>query len=125
MNIARKARGTRSQRGGIAAESAACVALEQDGWSILARRLQTGAGEIDIVADKNGLLAIIEVKSRKTLSDAAYAVSARQRARLIAAAEALLALHPDWGDGGVRFDVIVVDGEGKIRRISDAFRQEG
>lgn len=124
MNITRQASGTRAQRRGITAESAASAALEQDGWTIRARRLQTGVGEIDIVADKNGLLAIIEVKSRKTLSDAAYALSARQRARLIAAAEALLALHPDWGATGVRFDVIVVDGDGKIRRISDAFRQE-
>lgn len=124
MTIARQARGTRSQRGGIAAENAACTVLEQDGWTILARRLQTGAGEIDIVARKDGLLAIIEVKSRKTLSEAAYALSGRQRARLIAAAEALLASQPSWGDSGVRFDVVIVDSQGKIRRIIDAFRQE-
>ncbi len=124
MTIIRQARGTSAQRLGIAAESAACAALAQDGWTIRARRLQTGAGEIDIVAEKDGLLAIIEVKSRKTLADAAYALSARQRARLIAAGEALLALQPDWGHAGVRFDVIVVDRQGKLRRISDAFRQE-
>ena len=125
MTITRQASGTRAQRSGIAAEAAACTALEQDGWTILARRLQTGAGEIDIVADKDGLLAIIEVKSRKTLSEAAYALSVRQRMRLIAAAETLLARHPDWGAAGVRFDVIVVDRDGKLRRISDAFRQDG
>lgn len=124
MNIARQARGTRSQRGGLAAEAAACSALLRDGWTILAQRLQTGAGEIDIVADKDGLLAIIEVKSRKTLSQAAYAVSPRQRARLIAAADAVLAAHPDWGMAGVRFDVVVVDDAGAIRRIADAFRLE-
>ena len=110
MTIARQARGTRSQRGGIAAENAACTVLEQDGWTILAR--------------KDGLLAIIEVKSRKTLSEAAYALSGRQRARLIAAAEALLASQPSWGDSGERFDVVIVDSQGKIRRIIDAFRQE-
>ncbi len=124
MTIARQARGTRSQRGGLAAEVAACTALVRDGWTILAQRLQTGAGEIDIVADKDGLLAIIEVKSRKTLSAAAYAVSPRQRARLIGAADALLAAHPEWGMAGVRFDVVVVDDTGAIRRIADAFRLE-
>ena len=124
MTIARQARGTRSQRGGLAAEAAACAALVRDGWTILAQRLQTGAGEIDIVADKDGLLAIIEVKSRKTLSQAAYAVSPRQRGRLIAAADALLAAHPEWGASGVRFDVVVVDDTGAIRRIADAFRLE-
>ena len=124
MSILRQASGTRAQRSGLAAEAAACATLEQDGWTILARRLQTGAGEIDIVAERSGLLAIIEVKSRATLSDAAYALSARQRRRLIAATEALLAVHPDWGTAGVRFDVIVVDKQYNIRRIRDAFRQE-
>jgi len=124
VTIARQARGTRSQRGGLAAEAAACTALVHDGWTILARRLQTGAGEIDIVADKDGLLAIIEVKSRQTLSQAAYAVSPRQRARLIGAAEALLATHSEWGLSGVRFDVMLVDQDGRIRRIIDAFRQD-
>ncbi|MBC7634287.1 MAG: YraN family protein [Acetobacteraceae bacterium] len=122
--MARQARGTRSQRGGLAAEAAACAALVCDGWTILAQRLQTGAGESDIVADKDGLLALIEVKSRKTLSAAAYAVSPRQRARLIGAADALLAAHPEWGMAGVRFDVVVVDDAGAIRRIADAFRLE-
>jgi putative endonuclease len=124
VSILRQASGARAQRSGLAAEAAACATLEQDGWTIRARRLQTGAGEIDIVAERGGLLAIIEVKSRKTLSDAAYALSARQRGRLILAAEALLAGHPDWGAAGVRFDVIVVDSQGRNRRISDAFRQE-
>ena len=124
MTILRQASGARAQRSGLAAEAAACATLEQDGWTILARRLQTGAGEIDIVAERSGLLAIIEVKSRATLSDAAYALSARQRRRLIAATEALLAVHPDWGAAGVRFDVIVVDKQYNIRRIRDAFRQE-
>jgi putative endonuclease len=81
-------------------------------------------GEIDLVAEKDGLLAIVEVKSRPTLADAAAALTTRQRARLIAAAEILLAEHPDWGANGVRFDVMVVDGAGAVRRIADAFRAE-
>ena len=51
-------------------------------------------------------------------------LSARQRGRLIAAAEILLAAHPGWGPAGVRFDVVVVDAAGRVRRIADAFRQE-
>jgi len=88
------------------------------------RRLRTASGEIDLVAEKDGLLAIVEVKSRPTLADAAAALTARQRARLIAAAEILLAEHPGWGANGVRFDVIVVDAAGAVRRIADAFRAE-
>ena len=104
------------------AEDAACAALMADGWTILARRLQTGAGEIDIVADRAGLLAFIEVKARPGLAEAAAALSPRQQARLLAAGEAALATNPEWGRAGVRFDVMLVDSAGRVRRITDAFR---
>jgi putative endonuclease len=70
------------------------------------------------------LLALVEVKARPTLSAAAGSLSARQRKRLIAAAEIVVAEHPDWGATGIRFDVVVVDASGSVRRIADAFRVE-
>ena len=108
----------------MAAEAAACAALEQQGWRILARRLRTEAGEIDVIAELDGLLAIIEVKHRPTLAGAAFALTPRQQSRLILAAEIVLAKHPEWGAAGVRFDVMVVDAAGQVRRIADAFRRE-
>jgi putative endonuclease len=121
---ARNHRGRQAQARGVDTEAAAGAALTRDGWTVHARRLRTASGEIDLVAEKDGLLAIIEVKSRPTLADAAAALTARQRARLIAAAEIMLAEHPDWGANGVRFDVMVVDAAGAVRRIADAFRAE-
>jgi putative endonuclease len=109
---------------GVGAETAACLALVRDGWTILGQRLRTEAGEIDVVAAKSDLLAIIEVKARPTLADAAVALGARQQARLIAAADILLAEHPEWGRAGMRYDLIVVDAAGRVRRIADAFRTE-
>jgi putative endonuclease len=100
------------------------MALIADDWSILARRLRTPVGEIDIVAERDGLLAILEVKARPSLIEAAYAITERQRRRLLGAAAVMLATHPTWGQNGIRFDVIVVDATGKVRRIIDAFRQE-
>jgi len=117
--------GLRAQAQGVAAEALACRVLEADGWTIHARRARTKAGEIDVVAERDGLLAIVEVKRRLSLAEAAASVGPRQRARLLAAAEILLADHPDWGRTGVRFDVIVVDDSGQVRRIADAFRLEG
>lgn len=107
---------------GVAAEQCACRALMADGWSILGRRVRTKAGEIDAVAEKDGLVAFVEVKSRPTLTMAAEAVGDRQQGRLMRAAEVLLGEHPDWGKGGVRFDVMVVDRQSRVRRIQDAFR---
>jgi putative endonuclease len=109
---------------GIDAETAACLALVRQGWTVLARRFRTEAGEIDIIAAQPDLLAIIEVKARRTLADAALALSARQRARLIAAADIALAEHPEWAREGMRFDLMVVDATGTVRRIADAFRLE-
>ena len=109
---------------GIDAETAACLALVRRGWTVLARRFRTEAGEIDIIAAQPDLLAIIEVKARRTLTDAALALSARQRGRLIAAADIALAEHPEWAREGMRFDLMVVDSTGTVRRIADAFRLE-
>jgi putative endonuclease len=117
-------RGRRAHARGIDAEAAACTALECDGWAVLERRLRTPAGEIDVVAQRQGLLAIVEVKARPTLADAASALSPRQQMRLLAAAEIVLAAHPTWGECGVRFDLLVVDAVGRVRRITDAFRGE-
>jgi putative endonuclease len=117
------ARGRRAYAAGADAEALACAALEREGWAVLGRRLRTAAGEVDIVAGKDGLVAFCEVKQRPSLADAAWALSGRQQARLMAAAEILLAEHAEWGAGGVRFDVILVDGAGMVRRITDAFRQ--
>lgn len=121
---AQKRRGRRAQRLGVVAESACCAALERDGWTVLARRLRTPAGEIDLVAERAGLAAFVEVKARPTLSDAATALGQRQRRRLLAAAEIALAENPAWGRAGVRFDVLLVDAAGSVRRVADAFRLE-
>ncbi|MGI4810839.1 MAG: YraN family protein [Janthinobacterium lividum] len=120
----RPARGRAAHRLGVAAETMASDALEAAGWVIKARRHRTAAGEIDLIAEHAGLLAFIEVKARPTLAGAAWSLGPKQRARLLAAAEIVIAEHPDWGPAGMRFDVLLVDAAGSVRRIEDAFRLE-
>lgn len=115
-------RGRRADTLGRQAEDAAAAALAREGWTLLARRARTPAGELDLVAERDGLLAFVEVKARPSLQDAAHALGQRQRQRLILAAEAWLALNPGHGAGGMRFDVLVVAADGTTRRIADAFR---
>ncbi len=117
--------GRASQARGLRAEARAVEALRAEGWEIVGQRVRTKAGEIDLVAVRDGLVALVEVKSRPELSEAAISLGSRQRARLIRAATLWLAENPGWGAGGVRFDVIVVDRDGRVRRIADAFRDEG
>ena len=108
---------------GCVAEQLACNALTRDGFSILGRRMRTAAGEIDAVAERDGLTVFVEVKARRKLADAAAALQPRQQARLAGAAEILLGKNPHWGRAGVRFDVMAVDNAGRVRRIKDALRQ--
>jgi putative endonuclease len=115
-------RGRASQARGLRAEATVAHRLERDGWQILARRELTEAGEIDLIATREGMLVFIEIKLRDNLANAAHALSRRQRARLLLAAEIWLGDNPGHGSVGVRFDVIVVDQTGEMRRIADAFR---
>ncbi len=120
----RTLRGGRAHAAGLTGEEAAAAALRRDGWTVLARRARTAAGEIDMVAERDGLLAFVEVKARPSFSEAAYALGPKQRARLTAAAECWLAENPGHGAAGIRFDVLLVAADGAVRRVADAFRLE-
>ena len=117
-----QARRRAAETRGRAAEDRAAAILHAQGWTILARRARTAAGEIDLIAEHDGLLAFVEVKARATLAEAAFSLAPRQRARIAAAAEAWLAANPDHGSAGMRFDVMLLDDAGGARRIADAFR---
>lgn len=103
------------------AEDVVAQQLEAQGFTVLARRLRTGAGEIDLVVADAGRLVFVEVKARRCLADAAYAVSSHQQARLLAAAGAALATHDDWARPETRFDVALV-AAGTVEILADAIR---
>src|SRR5271156_4667395 len=82
-------------RGRIAEASVAAL-WQARGFDILAQRLRTKSGEIDLVVADPGTLVFVEVKARKNFNDAAYAVLPRQQTRLLQAADCALALHQEW-----------------------------
>ena len=106
---------------GLSAESRAAAFLIAKGYRILARRFRTPYGEIDIVARRRNLLAFIEVKARASLDDAAYAVTARQQARIIAAAQAWLMAHPEHAEFELRFDAMLIAPRRLPRHLVAAF----
>src|SRR5882762_11815083 len=87
---------------GLSAESRAAAYLVAKGYRIVARRFRSPVGEIDIVARRRGTLIFVEVKARERLDDAAEAVLVRQQRRIIAAAEAWLASHPEDANRDIR-----------------------
>jgi putative endonuclease len=106
---------------GLSAESRAAALLVAKGYRIVARRFRSGVGEVDIVARRRGTLIFVEVKARARLDDAAEAVMLRQQRRIIAAAEAWLATHPDDVSCDIRFDVMLVAPKSLPRHIVAAF----
>jgi putative endonuclease len=82
--------------------------LRLRGWRILARGWRCPSGEIDILARRGRVLAIIEVKSRDELDAAASALAPRQRRRIARAAEAFLLSRPDLSRLEPRFDLMLV-----------------
>jgi putative endonuclease len=108
-------------RTGLSAESRAAAYLIAKGYRILARRFRTPHGEIDIVARRRNLIAFVEVKARASLDEAAFAVTPRQQARIINAAQAWLAAHPEHAEFELRFDVVLIAPRHLPRHLLAAF----
>jgi len=98
----------RAQRRGRVAEWLCLWHLRLRGWHIMARGWRCPAGEIDILARRGKVLAVIEVKSRAELATAAMALAPRQRRRIARAAEAFLLRRSDLSGLDLRFDLMLV-----------------
>ena len=103
---ARQARGVQARRSGRRAEAWAALMLK--GYRILGFRLRTRLGEIDLLAQKGAVLAVVEVKSRLTLADALAAVAPEQRDRLRRAGAAVAGGRPRLKNLAVRLDLIAL-----------------
>ena len=80
-----------AERRGRRAERLAALLLVMKGWRIVARRRQLPMIEVDIVARRGAVLAVVEVKQRRTLEAAIAAVTPAAAARLRAAARQIAA----------------------------------
>jgi len=100
----------------------AVVLLRLKGYRILARDYRAGVGELDIVAKRGRLLAVVEVKRRRDMASALAAITDRQRRRIVRATEAFVARHKWLGEMDIRFDAIVVLPNRPPKHIKDAWR---
>ena len=64
----------RAERRGRLAEALCATWLRMKGYRIVARGVRTPVGELDIVARRGRVLAIVEVKARGTLAAAAESI---------------------------------------------------
>ncbi|HHB83564.1 MAG TPA: YraN family protein [Devosia sp.] len=106
--MSRLPKNTRQQaeRKGRWAENFAVWFLRFQLFTILARRVKTPGGEIDIVARRGDLIVFVEVKMRQQKSAMEDALSSVNKRRIIAAANYFLAANPKLFHKPLRFDVI-------------------
>jgi putative endonuclease len=96
-----------AERLGRRAERVAALWLRLKGYSILARRVRTPVGEVDLIARRGKTLAFVEVKARRTIEEADAALAPAALARVGRAANLLLARY--LGDcTSVRIDAVVM-----------------
>jgi putative endonuclease len=96
--------------------------LRLRGWRIVAAGWRCPSGEIDIVARRRGVLAIVEVKARRDLDSAAISLLPRQRRRIARAAAAFLSARPEFAALALRFDVMLVAPLRLPRHLVNAWR---
>ncbi|ACJ00403.1 YraN family protein [Rhodospirillum centenum] len=97
-----------AERLGRRAEWLCRLALLLKGYRILATRLRTPAGEVDILAERRGLLAVVEVKARPGLEAARAAVTEADWRRIARAAQGYAAARPRLAGHAIRYDLMVV-----------------
>ena len=93
---------------GGAAEDAVAARLLSEGWKILGRRVRVGRLEVDVLAQRNDVVACVEVRGRRidALVSAADSIDWRKARALEKAARALWSRR-FAGDASVR--VVRVD----------------
>lgn len=98
----------KAYRRGNRGEWLAALALMAKGYRIVARNYRTKLGEIDLIARRGDLIAIVEVKARPTLAEAMDAVGRQSAHRIEGAADMWLSRQKDFARLSVRFDLVAV-----------------
>ena len=110
---------------GVQGEQFACAMLRDKGFSILERNFRIFEGEIDIIAQKDEVVAFVEVKARRTDYFALTQVITRSKQlKLARAAKAFISKNKLY-DKACRFDVITLiiphDAPVTAQHIENAF----
>jgi putative endonuclease len=100
--------------------------LRHKGWRVLQRRFRNGHRDIDLVAERDGTVAFVEVKARRgsDFGDPVEAVHWRKQRELWRSASIWIERH-GRPDESYRFDVIGVLVRGErilVRHVENAFR---
>lgn len=109
-------------------ENLAAHYLENLGYLVIRHNFHSAYGEIDIIAQDNLELVIVEVKTRTShnVISAENSISKAKQRKLTLTAMQFLADYPDFANLSCRFDVIIVfyyhqDESFQIKHYKNAF----
>lgn len=110
---------------GLQGERIAARWLRRAGWSVLAHRFRSGHRDVDLVMLRAGVIAFVEVKTRRGdgFGSPLHAVHWRKRREMSRSAHVWVHRHGIPG-ATYRFDVVgvLVEGERvRVRHVEDAF----
>lgn len=111
----------RTYLAGHRAEWLAVIWLSLRGYRILARRYVVRGGEIDIVAQRGGVVLFVEVKARPTLDEALLALTAVKRRRIERAAAVWLSRNSWATTRSMRGDAVLIAPRRLPKHVADAF----
>lgn len=103
--------------------------LRKRGYAILEKNYRIRLGEIDIIAQKEGAIVFIEVKTRRNhaFGSPEEAIDHRKRLKLARVSQAYLQTKK-WEEKPARFDILSLTwdgvGEPEFSLIEDAFSLE-
>lgn len=117
----RKTNRQRAERSGRWAETLAALYLRLQFFRIVARRVKSPVGEIDLIARRGDLTLFVEVKARATHTQHAAALESVNQRRIARAADHYIARHPQISGTDMRFDVIFLAPWTWPRHVRDAF----
>ena len=117
----RKARGLTNYLAGHAAEASVARHYEDRGVMICARNWRGITGEIDLIGRDGDVVVFVEVKQSKTHDLAASHISQAQIGRIFASVDEFVANEPKGLLTDVRIDLALVDGQGRIEVVENAF----
>lgn len=110
-----------AEREGRDGERRAAIWLRLRGWSILAERVKTPLGEIDLIARRAGTVAFIEVKWRRKAKDLDFAIDEFRLRRVAAAVQAVAHNYAKQNED-IRIDVILLAPGRLPRHITNAWQ---
>jgi putative endonuclease len=113
-------RGARAHMAGHAAEAGVARLYAGRGLTIAAERWRGGGAEIDLIARDGDTVVFIEVKSSRTHAEAAERLGPWQVRRIVQAAQIFCDGEPKGQFTDVRFDLALVDAQGRIDVIENA-----